>query len=204
MNSKTDDTQILGMKAIYDMISQINDDISSIENRLDNIETHEWADLSDEPEIATKKCQYNLDSSQIIITPINQTYKSKAALNRGEPCSKRDWDEQMKRHDEGKQMMWDDTPQNKSKKGDIFCVCFNKSQVGFHQIEDVKSTCDRLPSWSNNVGQRDRKVIYISAELAHVNWIKWLTMGGAQKVQGTTSVKQNHIQIVDFLKQNGN
>ena len=54
------------------------------------------------------------------------------------------------------------------------------------------------------MGQRDRKVIYISAELAHVNWIKWLTMGGAQKVQGTTSVKQNHIQIVDFLKQNGN
>ena len=186
-------------------LSQINEDLDIIERIVDSVDGGSCVQMLEKQEKIPAK-QDKLpnklpENTQIIITPINKNYKSKSKRNLGEPCSKTDWDEQCERQKAHQQMMWDDTPQNKSKKGDIFCVCFNNSKVQFHLIEDVKKPSERLPSWSNNVGQTDRKVVYISPQIVTVNWITWLNMNGAKKIQGTAAVKQNRSQIITFLNQ---
>ena len=118
--------------------TQINEDLDIIERIVDNANTESCIQLVEKEEkIPPKQDKLHEKlpkNTQIIITPINKNYKSKAKRNLGEPCSKTDWDEQCQRQNTQQQMMWDDTPQNKSKKGDIFCVCFNNSKVQFHLI----------------------------------------------------------------------
>ena len=93
---------------------------------------------------------------EILITPISKTYKKSG------PCSKTDWEEQLIRSSNFQQMMWDDSTQNKSKIGDFLAVWHYKKGVAFHYITDIKNPQKRLPSWSRNVGQSNRNVIYIS------------------------------------------
>jgi hypothetical protein len=185
--------------------TQINEDVDIIERIVDNANTESCIQLVEKEEkIPPKqdKLPKNLpENTQIIITVIKKNYKTIAEIARGESCSKKDWEEQIQRHFEGQQMMWDDTQYNKSKKGDIFCVASNNDYVAFHLIEDVKPVSERHHSWRDNIGQRHRQVLYISVELTRVNWAKWLEMKGAKKLLGSKPVKQNRSQIITFLNQ---
>lgn len=134
------------------------------------------------------------NDTQILISPIAKTKKSTG------PCSRTDWEEQMLRASHYAQMMWDDSPRNNSEIGDIFIACHNNIAVSIHLIEKILSPTERLPSWTKNVGQSDRNVIYISRELGSLTWNEWLQCGGAKKVLGTTAVKKNKSHILNTLK----
>ena len=95
------------------------------------------------------------NNRKILITPISKKYKKHP------PCSRKDWDEQILRGKTFQQMMWDDSSKNKSKKGDLFIVWHHKIGVTCHLITDIKSSKDRIESWSNNIGQSNRQVLYI-------------------------------------------
>ena len=81
----------------------------------------------------------------ITCTPIAKQYKACA------PDSKRDYDEQRYRANKGLRVMWDDSPKNRSRRGDLFVFVHNGRSVTFHRIDDYDSPSDRLPSWSDNV-----------------------------------------------------
>ena len=130
---------------------------------------------------------------KILITPISKNKKSSP------PCSKTDWEEQEQRKRNNQQMMWDDSKNNGSQIGDILIVWRHKCRVSFHLIEDIKKPEKRLPSWSNNVGQTKRNVLFISPEFASMNWEEWLKNGGWTRVMGTSAFKKNERQILQKI-----
>ena len=135
------------------------------------------------------------DSTRIVISPINQNSKSNSCI---------DYNEQLERIANNKQLMWDDTKFNKQIKGGLFIFCKNrtmqyKGSVHIHIVEEVYPPSERLPSWSNNVGQGDRNVLFISTKSVHYDWDKWINMGGPKKVQGTAHIIKNKKNIIDHI-----
>ena len=124
----------------------------------------------------------NEDTLEFVITPVAQNKK------KTRPCSKRDWEEQIERWKKGEQMMWDDEPRNRSKAGTHLCVWRYKDYVAIHKIEAVFPSSKRLPSWSDNVGQTDRQVLYISNEIHRIKWNEWESIGGHKRCMGTGAV----------------
>ena len=129
----------------------------------------------------------------ILITPISKKYKSKGA------CSRKDWEEQMIRASKFEQMMWDDSSRNSSKPGDIFIAWHFLKGVTFHRITEIKSVNERLSSWSTNVGQSDRQVLYITREFASMDWDSWIKIGGHSRCMGTGNVSTAKKNILDTL-----
>lgn len=148
--------------------------------------------LRSKPEKSKKK-----RGSKFLITPIAKEYKT-----RGGPCSKKDWDEQRSRGENFDQMMWDDSHKNESQKGDVLIVWHHDKGVTFHRIEAIHPPNQRLPSWSSNVGQTDRQVLYISSEFARMNWNDWSNIGGHQRCMGTAPVITLAPKLQDFLNKN--
>jgi hypothetical protein len=134
------------------------------------------------------------ENSQLLITPISKNY------NKTRPCSKKDWDEQQDRYKKGEQMMWDDSKHNKSKKGDVIAIWKYKKGVSFHHIEKVENTQSRSKSWSQNVGQTDRNVIFLSPEFSYFKWDKWIDMGGHKRCMGTSHITTSKDKILNELK----
>ena len=132
-----------------------------------------------------------------LITPIAKDYKTCEG-----PCSKKDWDEQVSRGANFVQMMWDDSTFNKSRVGDVLIVWHHQKGVTFHHIEAIHPPNQRLPSWSNNVGQTDRQVLYISSEFARMNWDEWSSHDAHQRCMGTTPVKTIAPALNDILNKN--
>ena len=124
----------------------------------------------------------------LILTPI-----AKETRTHG-PDSRRDYEEQLERHDEGATWMWDDvspkTGGNRAKVGDDFAFVFNGNKVIWHTVTEVCSPEMRLPTWATNVGQSDRQVLYLSEIVRETTWSEWLAMGGYSKVQGTMYAKR--------------
>lgn len=129
----------------------------------------------------------------ILITPIAQKYKKIG------PCSLRDWEEQLLRYKEGRQMMWDDSKLNNSSPGDILAVWHYKRAITFHHITAVYPPSQRLPSWATNVGQTDRNVIYISELFATMDWERWIGIGGHSRCMGTGNVISARSEILAAL-----
>jgi len=128
----------------------------------------------------------------ITCTPIAKHYKACA------PDSKRDYDEQRYRANKGLRVMWDDSPKNRSRRGDLFVFVHNGRSVTFHRIDDYDSPIDRLPSWSDNVGHGDRNVLYLSDETITMPWTQWIELGGWKKAQGTQTM-HNPTDLLTFL-----
>ena len=129
----------------------------------------------------------------ILITPIASIYKKSG------PCSKRDWEDQLCRCHNFEQMMWDDSQYNKSKVNDILAVWHYQKGVTFHVITDIKDPSERLLSWSKNVGQTDRRVLFISREINYMKWDRWLELGGSKRCMGTgaiTSARESNIKCI--------
>ena len=133
----------------------------------------------------------------LTISPIAKTYKK-----RGQPDSRRDYEEQMERKLNGESLMWDDTPQNSSHVGDYFGFYKYGSEVTIHMIIHIADSEKRLPSWRENIGQRNRNVIYLSREIVTIPWSDWLELGGARRSMGTAPVKKNLDKINDYILKN--
>ena len=133
--------------------------------------------------------------AKIIITPIAKKYKK-----HGEPDSRRDFEDQMRRHEEGAQLMWDDSPMNSAKVGDIFGFTLYKDRVQFHIITEIYPIEYRLPLWYSNIGQGDRQVLYLSPPIYTMSWETWLSAGGHKRIMGTTIVKSARSLMLYCLK----
>jgi hypothetical protein len=128
--------------------------------------------------------------AKVILTPIAKSFKPK-----GEPDSKRDFEEQCQRAAEGNTWMWDDAASNKARPGDLFGFVRNNGEVQYHTVTEVHSDLSqRLESWANNVGHGTRQVLYLSDVIATQSWQEWIGMGGYEKVQGTMYVKKPELK----------
>ena len=135
---------------------------------------------------------YN-NSVYSIMTPINKNVKSNSA---------RDYREQMERGRQSAQLMWDDAKGNPTKTvGGLFGFVKNFISIEFHIVMEIHSPKNRLQSWSQNVGQTDRNVLYLSNMIYTMNWKTWLELGGAKKIQGTTRVIGAHNSLNNFLRE---
>jgi hypothetical protein len=117
----------------------------------------------------------------LVISPISQTYKPA-----GTPDSRRDYENQQARVFAGNQWMWDDAKGNESVVGGIFGFAFNDARIEFRRITRVADPSERLPIWAENVGQGNRKVLFLGSAVYTMQWTDWLLLGGMPKVQGTT------------------
>ena len=133
----------------------------------------------------------------LTISPIAKTYKK-----RGQPDSRRDYEEQMERKLNGESLMWDDTPQNSSHVGDYFGFYKYGSEVSIHMIIHIANPEKRLASWRDNIGQRNRNVLTLSKEIVTIPWSDWLEIGGAKRSMGTSNVKKNLDKINDYIFKN--
>jgi hypothetical protein len=129
--------------------------------------------------------------TQLIISPIS---------SRECPASI-DYKEQVFRKGRNEQVMWDDTKHNKSQAGDRFGFWFYKEKVVIHTITKVCPPSDRLPSWSANVGQGDRNVVFLSESTITIPWDKWFAMDGAKRCMGTATVKKGLGSILHYCIQ---
>ena len=115
--------------------------------------------------------------SHLTITPISKKPKSNSQV---------DYREQVKRVQDNTQIWcWDDSYINNSEVNGYFAFYFHGIKVVIHQITAIKDQKDRLPSWSKNVGQGDRKVLELSQPMTEFTWEEWLAMSGPRKRQGT-------------------
>lgn len=138
----------------------------------------------------------------MIITPVSQSEKSN---------SRRDWMEQEQRRKVGQKHVWDDSKLNYALKGDLFAYVENsvkgrdgQKTYGWIQVFIILNVCspkERLPSWSDNVGQSDRNVIELSQEPIYTGtMVEWKEhMGYAERycVQGT--IHLNYPKISDYI-----
>jgi hypothetical protein len=138
---------------------------------------------------------HTMSETNVVLTPIAKNYKPI-----GQPDSRRDYEEQCVRAAHFKQMMWDDSRFNKSKVGDILIFYLYNIGVHFHRITDVHSPSMRLPTWSLNIGQHERNVLYVDDAFASWNWQKWIETGGAARCQGTQSLISAKDSILTELR----
>ena len=111
---------------------------------------------------------YN-NSVHSIMTTINKNVKSNSA---------RDYREHMERVRQSAQLMWDDkcsasegTPTKTV--GGLFVFVKNLISIEFHIVMEIHSPQNRLKSWSQNVGQTDRNVLYLSNMIYTMNWLEF-------------------------------
>lgn len=96
--------------------------------------------------------------------------------------------------------MWDDVKGNPTKKvGGAFGFVHNGNRVEIHLIIGIATPSDILPSWSDNVGQTGRNVLFLTPKLCDISWDDWLDLGGAVKIQGTTRVVGAHMGLCKYL-----
>jgi len=131
----------------------------------------------------------------VFITPIAQKYKDVL----GTPCSRRDWEEQMERVADGKQLMWDGPSQRLSQPevGDLMAVWNHRHIVTLYEITHVLNPKNRLESWAANIGQSDRCVVYLGASKV-VDWDDWISLGGHSRCMGTGPVVGARNRILDL------
>ena len=127
----------------------------------------------------------------MIVTPINKQKTSKSRI---------DYLEQVQREQDGQQVMWDDTKWNKAAIGDWFGFVENGRVVRLRKVTEIHPITDRLPSWSANVGQTDRNVLYLGKVIATMLWEDWIQYGGPRKVHGTAHVKNNLAFLLTYLE----
>lgn len=105
----------------------------------------------------------NYSDSKLIITPL-----------RVGGDSERDYKEQLGRINEGQSHVWDDTKSNTAVVGDYFGYVVNQKKLSsdlktdglieIYKIIEINRPSERLPSWSDNVGQGDRNVVVLSSK----------------------------------------
>jgi hypothetical protein len=134
-------------------------------------------------------------SEYLVLTPINKNKKSNSNM---------DYREQLNRVSSGEHIWcWDDSHLNNACAGEYFGFYFYGIKVIIHKITAVKSADERLPSWYDNVGQGDRKVLELSEPIEVIDWDTWVSVGGAKRCMGTyrtTNLRENHEALFCYLR----
>tara|TARA_X000001036_G_scaffold382794_1_gene375735 strand:- start:169 stop:588 length:420 start_codon:yes stop_codon:yes gene_type:complete len=131
----------------------------------------------------------------LVYTPISKTYKKK-----GDPDSRKDFEEQEKLTKQGNTWMWDADRKNKAKIGDIFAFTKYKDKIQFHIINQVFDPSQRIESWRDNVGQQNRNVLYLSEPICTMTWEDWISLNGAKRIMGTTVATRNKSsEILEYV-----
>jgi len=131
----------------------------------------------------------------LTITPINKNLKSKSNIDFREQCARTRTGEL--------NWCWDDSRYNKAKSGEYFAYLFYNTKVIIHKIIAVKPPTDRLPSWSENVGQTDRNVVELSEPLIEFTWQQWLENDGPESHLGTYTtgdLSESRPKLYNILK----
>ena len=130
----------------------------------------------------------------MVITPINKNKKSNSNV---------DYREQLERVSTGYYIWcWDDSKYNTANIGEYFGFLFYGNKVVIHIIKSIKNKNERLPSWSNNVGQGDRRVLELTYPLFEIDWCTWILIGGCKKCMGTyrtTNLITKHTELYKYL-----
>ena len=139
-----------------------------------------------------------LMKSNVYITPIKKTYNKKF----GKPCSKKDWEEQEIRELNNQSVMWDGPPLNitQPRVNDIMSIWKYQNHVIIYKITDVFSSKARLSSWCMNIGQTDRKVIYLR-KLTVISWKTWIELGCPSRCMGTTIIKKSRDNLISYIQE---
>lgn len=135
--------------------------------------------------------KYNYTMATLVITPISQTYKPA-----GTPDSRRDYENQLARVFAGNEWMWDDAKGNESVVGGIFGFAFNDARIEFRRITRVADPKERLPIWAENVGQGNRRVLFLGSAVYTMQWADWRALGGMPKVQGSTYPRAMEVETL--------
>jgi hypothetical protein len=141
--------------------------------------------------------KYNYAMATLVITPISQTYKTA-----GMPDSRRDYENQLARVFAGNKWMWDDARTNESVVGGIFGFVFNNARIEFRRITRVADPAERLPIWAENVGQGNRRVLFLGSDVYTMQWDEWRALGGMPKVQGSTYPRAMDVETLKRLLDN--
>ena len=126
----------------------------------------------------------------LIISPITSDTQKKSNI---------DYQEQLSRSETGLQMMWDDTRFNNAKPNDLFAFWKYNIGIEVHRITGIGDPQNRMPSWSDNVGQTDRNVVFLSEQISFIEWDEWIRLNGAKRCMGTSCVKKGLKNILNFL-----
>ena len=142
-----------------------------------------------------------MHSRRFIITPIAKNYKTTAAIARGIPDSKRDYEEQERLSQSvlfqlnGEETWcWDDSDPEcaatgvPAKVGDLFGFYFYGEKVIVHEVVDVADPADRLESWAANIGQTNRNVLILSDPIGIIGWDRWRGFNGAKTCRSTYNI----------------
>ena len=124
-----------------------------------------------------------------VMSPINKAPSSKSRV---------DHLEQMARSTD---KMWDDAKGNPTQEaGGVFGFVHNGDRVEIHMVVGTNEPSDRVLTWSENVGQTNRDVLKLSPKVCEINWVDWLSFGGARRIQGTTRVVGAHDGLHTHLR----
>ena len=137
---------------------------------------------------------YNLKkvNSQITITPISKDPTRPSNIDYQEQLESNNW-------------CWDEAPPEhtttnlRPKKGQLFAFYFPNIKITFHRVTEILEPTNRLESWSENVGQTNRKVLMLTNPLKTFTYEEWCNIGGQRKKQGTytsdlNSPKWSHLK----------
>lgn len=136
----------------------------------------------------------------LIVTPVSRIYKPKG------PCSRRDFEDQVKRQECGMQMMWDSGKRGSVSRHDVFAFVFHDRSVRVHRIEGVQHPRERLASWSRNAGHNDRRVLILSRDFHNIDWdtYKRLNITGETHLRSTRNVApQRRSEFISHLRSAG-
>ena len=129
---------------------------------------------------------------KLILTPISANTKKKGHI---------DFQEQERRILRGETLMWDDSYTNSAHVGDLFGFWMCNTRVRVHYIEKISPPNERLPSWSDNVGQSARNVVFLSKKSIEIPWDAWIGMNGAIGLRGTSNALKGMENIFSYLSQ---
>ena len=76
-------------------------------------------------------------------------------------------------------------------------IWFYNKHVQVYSITEVLKPSQRLPSWSMNIGQRDRLVVYLENPIT-IDWETWLSLDGYKRCMGTTNVNSCKNNIIEY------
>ena len=134
-----------------------------------------------------------------VISPASKYYISKKKRLEGKPCSRTDYEREMKLLKEDPNnynIMWDDTKNNSTKQpGGLFGFTHLHSHVEWFLVLEVHPSTERQSWWSSHVGHRERNVLRLSKKLYDMPWTEFVSCRegwGASKsvrVMGTTTIK---------------
>ena len=124
-------------------------------------------------------------NSQITITPISKDPTRPSHIDYQEQLRTTNW-------------CWDEAPPEhtttnlRPKEGQPFGFYFPGIKITFHRVIEILEPTNRLDSWSENVGQTNRKVLMLTKPLKTFTYEEWCNIGGQRKKQGTYTSDLNN------------